>query len=162
MNIRCPFHPFCTWPYSCIWLRNKIWPTQTKQVLISHTLVSQDSSQIKALKRTKIRDTSKAVRNVVYRTWLIETIVLIWNIEYRKYRKNYIHIKYIYGLKIHFVDNILRWSKDPHSPNLQGWASPSDCLMLNLGHSVGVGLLLWYILQLTPADWVVKWDSPNH
>ena len=22
MNIRCPFHPFHTWPYSCIWLRN--------------------------------------------------------------------------------------------------------------------------------------------
>ena len=22
INIRCPFHPFCTWPYSCIWLWN--------------------------------------------------------------------------------------------------------------------------------------------
>ena len=23
MNIRCPFHPFRTWPYSCIWLCNR-------------------------------------------------------------------------------------------------------------------------------------------
>ena len=23
INIRCPFHPFCTWPYSCIWLHNR-------------------------------------------------------------------------------------------------------------------------------------------
>ena len=35
INFRCPFHPFCAWPYSFIWLRN----TKTsKQILLSLVL----------------------------------------------------------------------------------------------------------------------------
>ena len=32
MNIRCPFHPFRTWPYPCIWLCNKT--NKVKQCLV--------------------------------------------------------------------------------------------------------------------------------